>query len=62
LTLGTVPTADGDQLLDDLERAALPLELVVLVLDPLDEEVLGVRHHVGEREGDVVVLAERDPG
>ncbi len=50
----------ADQLLDDLERPLLALELVALVLDPLDEEVLDVRHHVGEGEGDVVVLAQGD--
>src|SRR5215204_1124509 len=60
VALRLVLAPDRDQLLDDLERPLLALELVVLVLDALDEQVLHVRHHVGEGERDVVVLAERD--
>ena len=62
VALGLVLPTNGDQLLDDLERPLLPFELVALVLDPLDEEVLDVGHHVGEGEGDVVVLPKGDPG
>jgi hypothetical protein len=60
VALRPVLTADGDQLLDQLERALLALEFVALLGDPLDEEVLDVSQHVGEGEGNVVVLAERD--
>ena len=61
VALGLILSPNGDQLLDDLQGAPLALELVALVLDPLDEEVLDVGHHVGEGEGDVVVLSQGDP-
>ena len=57
VALGLVLSTHADQLLDDLERPPLALELVALVLDPLDEEVLDVRYDVGGGEGDVAVLA-----
>ena len=52
---------DRDLLLAHLEPPPLAFEDVLLALDPLDEEVLDVGHHVGDRPGDVVVLAHVDP-
>jgi hypothetical protein len=54
--------AEGDRLLDHLERPPLALELIRLAVESLDEEVHDVGHRVGERPGDVVVLAHRHPG
>src|SRR5689334_9478836 len=56
-----VRALDADQLLDDLQGPTLVLELVAVAADPFDEQVLDVRGDVGERPGDVVVLAEHDP-
>ena len=60
--LGRVAALDGDLLAHDLERPPLVLEQVAVALDPLDEEVLDVGHHVGEGPADVVVLAHVDAG
>ena len=60
--LGRVAALDRDLLAHDLERAPLVLEQVAVALDPLDEEVLDVGHHVGEGPADVVVLAHVDAG
>ena len=60
--LGRGAALDLDLLLDHVEVVPLALELVAVALDPLDEDVLDVGHHVGEGPGDVVVLAHRDPG
>ena len=50
---------DVDLLLDHLERPPVSIKLVLTALDPLDEEVHDIRHHVGERPRDVVVLPHR---
>ena len=60
--LGRVAALDGDLLAHDLQRPPLVLEQVAVALDPLDEEVLDVGHHVGEGPADVVVLAHVDAG
>ena len=60
--LRLVAALDRDLLAHDLERLPLVLEQVAIALDPLDEEVLHVGHHVGEGPADVVVLAHVDAG
>ena len=60
--LGRVAALDRDLLADDFQRPPLVLEEVAVALDPLDEEVLDVGHHVGEGPADVVVLAHVDAG
>ena len=61
-TSGASRPLTGDLLADDLERPPLVFEQVAVALDPLDEEVLDVGHHVGEGPADVVVLAHVDAG
>ncbi len=59
--LRLVAPADRDLLVLDLQRPTLAAKLVRVAVDPLDEEVHHVGHRVGQRPGDVVVLAEDDP-
>ena len=51
-----------DLLLDLRERPPLAAELIRVAVDPLDEQVHDVRHHVRERPGDVVVLPHHHAG
>ena len=53
---------DGDLLLDHLQGPRPSLELIGVAVDPLDEQVHDVGHHVGERPGKVVVLAHEHAG
>ena len=61
-TLGGTPALHRDLLVDDLKRSPLPLKEVAIALDPLDEEVLDIGHHVGEGPADIVVLTHVVPG